>query len=222
MVDRDLPPGSTGGYVIRLRHETLPAGLSAIIRRRADGDLEVTISTALSAGRQRAAVRAGLRAMEPAGRRAAFFPLPALIMLALGGTWLRAIGRLLRLHPAATIAAAATAATAAVAITVVPHLHSPAGADRNPPGAAVAPPGATAKPAPGRGTPAVPAVPPSAIPVAARPSAGETAPPATSQPSSAPSGPQQTPGAPAPTPAPSGTGGAGPICIEVLGLRVCL
>ena len=82
MVGRDLPAGCAGGSVIRLRHETLPAGLSAIVRRRADGDLEVIISTALSAGRQRAAVRAGLRAMQPARRHAALLPLPALITLA--------------------------------------------------------------------------------------------------------------------------------------------
>lgn len=211
MVGRDLPAGSAGGRVIRLRHETLPAGLSAIVRRRANGDLEVIISSALSAGRQRAAVRAGLRAMKPARRRAALLPLPALITLALGGTWLRTIGRLLRLRPAATIALAATAAAATVVIAVAPHVHSPAGTGRKPAGAAVAPP---------RSGPAHASATPS--PVAARSSTGGTTPPVTSQPNPATSAGQQTPGTAAPTPTPSGTGGGGPICLEVLGIWICL
>jgi hypothetical protein len=212
--------------VIRLRHETLPAGLSAIVRRQADGDLEVIVSTGLSAGRQRAAVRAGLRTMEPARRRAALLPLPALITLALGGTWLRTIGRLLRLRPVATIAVAATAAAAAVVIAAAPHVHGPAVTGRNPAGAAVAPPRygpahASATPSPSASALAQPL--PSATPVAARSSTGGTAPPVTSQPNPAPSAGQQAPpGTPAPTPAPSGTGGGGPICLELLGIWVCL
>jgi hypothetical protein len=216
---------STGGYVIRLRHEALPAGLSAILRRRADGDLEVIVSTALSGGRQRAAVRAGLQTMEPARRRVAPLPLPALITLALGGTWLRTIGRLLRVRPAATIAVAATAAAAVVAIAAAPHLHGPAVTGRNPPGAAVAPPGPRAGPAHAGATPSAPIVAqpaPSAMPVAAHSSTGSTAPSATSQPFPATSAGQQTPGTPTPTPTPSGTGGGNGICLEVLGLWVCL
>jgi hypothetical protein len=208
--------------VIRLRHETLPAGLSALVRRRADGDLDVVVSAALSAGRQRSAVRAGVRAMQPARRPARALPVPALITLALAGTWLR---RLLRLHPAVTIPVAATATAAALVIAVAPHVHGPAVAGRNPPGAAVAPQrgSAAGSPVPGRGrvTPSAPiaAQPlPSAMPVAARSSAGPT----TSQPSPAASAPQQPQGAPTPTPAPSGTGGGGGICVEVLGIWVCV
>lgn len=205
--------------MIRLRHETLPAGLSAIVRRRADGELDVIVSTALSAGRQRAAVRAGLRTMQPARRRVAPLPVPALITLALGGTWLRAIGRLLRLRPAATMAVAATSVAAAVAIVVAPHLHGPAVARRNPAGATVAPPPGSAA-GPARATPSPPTAArplPSAMPVAAHSSTAATAPPVTPQPYPATSSaPQQTPGAPTPSGKPGG------ICLEVLGLRICV
>jgi hypothetical protein len=207
--------------VIRLRHEALPAGLSAIVRRRADGDLEVIVSTALSGGRQRAAVRAGLRTMEPARRRVTPLPLPALITLALGGTWLRAIGRLLRLRTAATIAVAATAGAAAVAIAVAPHVRGPAVTGRNPPGAAATPPGSGAGPAHASATPSAPIVAqpqPSAMPVAAHSSTAGTTPSATSQPVPA----MSAPGTPTPTPTPSGTGGGPGICLEVLGVWVCL
>jgi hypothetical protein len=222
MVGRDPAASGTGGYVIRVRHETLPAGLSAIVRRQADGDLDVIVSTTLSVGRQRAAVRAGLRAMQPARRRAAVLPVPALVTLALAGNWLRAIARLLRLRPVATIAVAATAA-AAVAIAAAPYLHRPAVPGRNPAGAALAPPGSAAgptTPAPGRGTPSAPAGAqplPTVIPVAAR---SPTVPPATSQPSPGTSAPMPTPGAPTPTPTPASGGGV--ICLEVLGLWVCV
>jgi hypothetical protein len=211
--------------VIRLRHETLPAGLSALVRRRADGDLDVIVSTALSAGRQRTAVRAGLRAMQPARRGARALPVPALITLAVAGTWLRAIGRLLRLRPAVTIPVAATATAAAMVIAVAPHVHGPAVAGRNPPGAALAPQrgSATGSPAPGHGRvpPSAPIVAqplPSAMPVAARSPAG----PATSQPYPAASASPQPQSAPSPTPTPSGTGGGNEICLEVLGLWVCV
>jgi hypothetical protein len=225
VVGRNPAASDTGGYVIRIRHETLPAGLSAIVRRQADGDLDVIVSTTVSAGRQRAAVRAGLRAMRPARRRAAVLPVPALVTLALAGTWLRAIARLLRLRPVATIAVAATAAVA-VAIAAAPHLHRPAVPGRNPAGAALPPPGVAAgptAPAPGHAMPSAPAGAqplPSVIPVAARSPAGATAPPATSQPSLATSAPVPTPGAPTPTPTPAGGGGV--ICLEVLGLWICV
>ncbi len=211
--------------MIRLQHEALPAGLSAIVRRRADGDLEVIVSTALSGGRQRAAVRAGLQAMEPARRRVTPLPLPALITLALGGTWLHTIGRLLRLRAAATIAVAATAGAAAVAIAVAPHVHGPAVTGRNPAGAAVAPPGSGAGPAHAGATPSAPIVAqpqPSAMPVAARSSTAGTAPSATSQPVPATTAGQEAPGTPTPTPTPSRTGGGPGICLEVLGAWICL
>ena len=218
--------------MIRLRHETLPAGLSALVRRRADGDLDVIVSAALSASRQRAAVRAGLRAIQPAGRRAGPIPVPALIMLALSGTWLRAFGRLLRLRPAATIAVAATAAVAAVAIAVAPHVYIGSGVpSQGPAGAAQSPlPGAAAGPSPAtsRATPpvAVSRPVPTAVPVAAHSPAGAatTPVPAASLPSPATSAPQQTPAAVASassTPTPPKSGGRGGICVHLLGLWVC-
>jgi len=209
--------------MIRLRHENLPAGLSALVRRRSDGDLEVIVSTTLSAGRQRAAVRAGLRAMRPAERGTGPLPVPALIMIALAGTWIRAIGRLLRLHLAATTAVAGTVMTAALVIAVAPQLHGPVSPGRNPAVAAPAP-GATGGPTvPGFAAPSAPAAVqplPSGMPVAARSPAGATATPAASQPSPAASAPQPPPSAP--TPAASRTGGGNAICLELLGIWVCL
>jgi hypothetical protein len=206
--------------MIRLRHENLPAGLSALVRR-SDGDLEVIVSTTLSAGRQRAAVRAGLRAMGPAERGAGPLPVPALIMIALAGTWLRAIGRLLRLHLAATTAVAGTVMAAAVVLAVAPHLHGPASPGRNPAVAASAP-GATGGPTvPGFAAPSAVVQPvPSGMPVAARSPAEATSTPAASQPSPAASAPHPPPSAP--TPAASGTGGSNGICLELLGIWVCL
>jgi hypothetical protein len=226
MVGCDPAASDTGGYVTRIRHETLPAGLSAIVRRRADGDLDVIVSTTLSAGRQRAAVRVGLRAIQPARRRAAALPVPALVTLALAGTWLRAVARLLRVRPVATIAVAAAAA-AVVAIAAVPYLQSPAVPGRNPAGTSLAP-GSAARPtapAHGRGAPSAPARAqplPSAMPVAARSPTGATAPPATSQPSPGTSAPMPTPGAPTPVPTPTPAGDGGGICLEVLGLWICV
>lgn len=201
--------------MIRLRHENLPAGLSALVRRRADGDMEVIVSAALSASRQRAAVRAGLRPMQPARRGGGPLPVPALITLALAGTWLRTIGRLLRVRPVATIAVAAAAvAAAAVVIAAAPHLLGPAGTGRNPAGAPSRSTGGP--PAPGGARPSTPTVTeplPSAMPVAARsPAVAATTPGF--------SAPQQPPSAS--TPAASGTAGGNGICLQLLGLRVCL
>lgn len=205
--------------MIRLRHETLPAGLCALVRRRGDGDLEVIVSSALSAGRRRAAVRAGLRAIRPARRSTGWLPVPALITLALAGSWLRVVGRLIRLHLAASVAVAATATTAAVVIAVTPPLlHGSPGGGRSPAGGALAPqPGPTAglsAPARGRATPSSAAVaqpPPSAVPVAAGSLIG---------PAATPTPQQQTTSAPAPSP--SATGGSGGICLVLLGIWVCL
>jgi len=223
--------------VIHIRHETLPAGLSALVRRRADGDIDVVVSTAVSAGRQRAAVRAGVRAIQPGRHRSGPIPVPALILLALAGTWLRAAGRMMRLRPAATIAVATTAAVAAGVIAVAPHLHGPA-AGRSPAGAARAPQrgaASSAAPAPGRTTPSAPAGTrpvPSGIPVAVHAPTGTTTTPvpaasgpqpATSGPQPATSAPQPTPGASTatPTPAPSDKDGRG-ICLSLLGVWVCV
>jgi hypothetical protein len=210
-----------GPHVIRVRHETLPAGLSALVRRQADGGLDVIVSAALTAAGQHAAVRAGLRAIEPGKRRAGLLPLPALITLALAGTWLHAIARLIRLRPVVSIAAAATATAATVVITVAPHIHGLAVPGRNPPGAALAPrPGSAGPAAPARGRAApsqrAAAQPlPSAVPVAARSPTSVT--------TTTTSAPQQTPGAPTPaaTPTPSATSRNG-LCLEVLGIWICV
>jgi DNA-directed RNA polymerase specialized sigma24 family protein len=83
--------------VIRVSHVILPAGLSALARRGADGELSVYVSDTLDPDRQRAAVRAARRE----GWRT-FLPVPsAVLLLAPGVSWLRRAARALRAHPVA-------------------------------------------------------------------------------------------------------------------------
>jgi len=83
--------------VIRIRRLTLPAGLSAIVRRGADNNLDVLVSASLEPERARAAVRLALRAFRPGRRPAAgLLPLPLVLLAAAGVRWLRTAGMLLR------------------------------------------------------------------------------------------------------------------------------
>jgi hypothetical protein len=240
VVDRDLGPcraHRTGAVVIRIRHESLPSGLSAVVRRRPGGDTDIVVSTLLNPARQRAAVRVGLRAARTADRRSVL-PVPLLGVLALGWASCRAIVRAVRLHPAALVAAAGavTAVTAAaVVIAVVPHQHATTGGGHQAAGALPAPAPAPARTA-GRPTPSTqPAAgphattqpTPSVVPVADHPvvaasgptpTAGAPAPGASSAQS-----PTATPQPqPQPSPSPSAGGGGGGVCLDLLGLRVCL
>jgi hypothetical protein len=221
--------------VIRVRHEPLPSGLSAVVRRRPSGDTDIVVSTLLTPARQRTAVRVGLRAARPTDQRS-LLPVPLLGVLALAWASIRAIARGLRLHPVAlvTAAGAVTAVTAAaVVIAVVPQQHGPAGSG-GPAAGALSPAAPAPAPAQSAGRPrstqpaagphssARPA--PTVVPVAddsvaasSRPSpvAGE------SQPSSGSAQPSPTTPAAQPSPSPS-TGGGGGVCIDLLGVRVCL
>ena len=116
--------------MIRVRHLTLPSGLSAFVRRGANGDVEVFVSDRLEPERARAAVRMALRTFRPASQRAGLLPVPVALALAGSRTWLRAVLRTLHAHLAASTAAAASLAVA-----------TSAGADRR----------AAAAPSPGRG-----------------------------------------------------------------------
>jgi hypothetical protein len=218
--------------VIRVRHQPLPSGLSAVVRRRPGDETDIVVSTLLTPARQRAAVRVGLRAAQPTGRRSVL-PVPLLGVLALAWASVRGIAKGLRLHPAALVAAAGTVTAvtaAAVVIAVVPHQHGPTGGGHPAAGAlspqAPAPaPGQSARssqPAAGPHSSAGPT--PSVVPVAdhsVAPSARPTPAPGESQPSpgSAPPSPTTPPAQPSPTPS---AGGGGGVCLDLLGLRVCL
>jgi hypothetical protein len=232
VVDRDLAARQaqrTGTDVIHVRHEQLPSGLSAVVRRHPGGDTDVVVSTLLTPARQRAAVRAGLRAAQPAHQRSVL-PVPLLGALALAWASVRATLSGLRLHPAAlmTAAGAVTAVTAAaVVIAVVPQQHGPA--DRGRPAAGAPAPvprqpaGRSTQPAAGPHSSATPA--PSVVPVAAHsvaPSSRPTPAPGQSQPSSGAAQPSPTTAAPQPSPSPSASGGGGGVCLDLLGIRVCL
>ena len=220
--------------MIRVRHEPLPSGLSAVVRRRPGGDTDVVVSTLLTPARQRAAVRVGLRAARPADQRS-LLPVPLLGLLALAWASTRAIARGLRLHPVALVAAtgAMTAvAAAAVVIAVVPQQHGPAGsghpatgalspaAPLPAPGQSAGRPARSTQPAAGPHSPGRPT--PTVVPVAdhsVTASSGSSTTPGQSRPSSSSAQPSTTPSA-QPSPSPS-TGGGG-VCIDLLGLRVCL
>jgi hypothetical protein len=222
--------------VIRVRHEPLPSGLSAVVRRRPGGETDVVVSTLLTPARQRAAVRMGLRAARPADQRSVL-PVPLLGALALAWASARAIGRGLRLHPAAlvTAAGAVTAVTAAaIVIAVVPQQHGPAGsghpaagalspsAAAPAPGRSVGPPAPGTQPTPGAKSTGSPT--PSVVPVADHTVAASSRPtptPGESQPSPGSAEPSPTTAPPQPSPSPSAGGGGG-VCLDLLGLRVCL
>jgi hypothetical protein len=222
--------------VIRVRHEPLPTGLSAVVRRRPDGDTDIVVSTLLTPARQRTAVRVGLRAARPADQRSVL-PVPLLGVLALAWASTRAIARGLRLHPAAllTAAGAVTAVTAAaVVIAVVPQQHGPAdsghpaagalsaGAPTPAPGQSAGRAGRSSQPGAQPHNSARPT--PTVVPVADHSVAASSRPtpaPGKSQPSAGPAQPSPTTQAAQPSPSPS-SGGGGGVCVDLLGLRVCL
>lgn len=221
--------------MIRVRHEPLPAGLSAVVRRRSGGDTDIVVSTLLTPARQRAAVRVGLRAARPADQRSVL-PVPLLGLLALAWASARAIARGLRLHPVALVTAAGavtTVAAAAVVIAVVPPQHGPEGsahpatgalsrpAPAPAPGQSAGRPARSSQPAAGPHSSGLPT--PTVIPVAdhsVTASSGPSTTPGESRPSPGSAQPSSTPAA-EPSPSPS-TGGGGGVCIDLLGLRVCL
>ena len=226
--------------VIRVRHVTLPAGLSAFVRKDSHGGLEVFVSDALTADRQRTAVRLALRSIRGQGRRAGLFPVP--VGLLLGAVWrsMRPITRALRSHAIVSSAAAFVAvAGAAALIAGLPQHHRPAtagprlGRDQ----VHVAAPGRThtaGKAGPGRRgrrTPGAPGGSAGAVPgpITATPAAPSAAPsaskPAAPMPSTSAAAPQQSTPSPTPTaapsPSPSPASPGGVTCLVVLGVWVC-
>jgi hypothetical protein len=237
--------------VIRLEHRSLPAGLSAVARRGTRGDLTIVVSQSLDAARQRAAVRAALRAARRHDWRLGVLPLPALLFISKARPALSKLGHLLRAHTVAT-AVAATATAGAVAagvlILAVPHSHLPASASQpGQPGYQVSP-GSSQTATPGRahsrpGAPSpahvgstgpgvVAAVSPSATPGATAspqptptpepsPSASTSSPPTSPGPSPSSSSANPSP-TPTPSASPTGGSGGGGVCVKILGIVVCL
>ncbi len=141
VVDGHLAAGRAGSGrtersagMIRVRHLPLPTGLNAFVRKGADGDMEVFVSDGLDPGRARAAVRLALRSFGPAGRTAGLLPIPVVLLLAGGRSWLRALLHAVRTHLVASAATAASVAvaTSAVVVVALPQQHHPAAASRGP------------------------------------------------------------------------------------------
>ncbi len=221
--------------MIRIRHLNLPAGLSALVRRSPDGDLEIFISDALEPLRQRAAIRVALRSTRQAGWRAGLLPVPLVLLLAAGRSGLRAAANALRVHALASAAAATLAvASAAALIIALPHHHPPLIAGKLPGAghvhapapagsASISPPRShAARRAPSTGH-LQPAVTPAAVPSAAA-SPGRM--PTIAAPSASPlptiSGGTSSSPARAASPAPPKPTTGGTTCLVLLGLRICL
>jgi hypothetical protein len=225
--------------MIRVRYVTLPAGLSAVVRKDSDGGLQIFVSDALSADRQRAAVRLALRSIRRRGWYAGLLPVPA--GLPLGAFW-RSITRALRTHAIASSAAMFLAVAGAAALIVaLPQHHGPTDAGQRPSrGQVHAPaPGRTHVAAkPGRGPSSRPVPGPKRVAggyAGARPgpmttpgapkSAPPVSPPASAKPSKPAAAPPSGTASPTPTAAPSSSPAppsGGVTCLVILGVWVCL
>jgi hypothetical protein len=230
--------------MIRLRHLPLPSGLIVVVRKDTDGGLQVFVSDALAADRQRSAVRLALRSIRRTGWRAGLVPLPVGILLAAFRRSILPVTRAVRSHAIASSAAALVLAAGAAALIVgLPHHHEPAMAGQQPGRSQVhAPatgrthvardrgtghnpvptPGAIALAHPSASAPAgpvtTPGAPQSAAPSASQPAPAKPSKPAVPPPSGTPSPTQTAAPSPSPSPAPSGHAA----CLVVLGIWVCL
>jgi hypothetical protein len=216
--------------VIHLERVALPQGLRAVAYQDKRGNLIIYVSKTLDAACQRAAVVEAIRASRRTERRDGGLPSAALVLLLGIRTALWRVGGALKARPVAWGAAATTAAVgasaAAVFITAIPHHPaSPPSASRQPGPSAVRPLTPQGQPpAPARRQVRARAVAaPSTSAGRAQAAAAERPRPtptasAGSSPTPAPA-PSASP-SPTPTqPAPSPSGG---ICVDVLGLRVCV
>jgi hypothetical protein len=190
--------------VIRIRHLTLPVGLSALVRRGPGSELEIFVSDALDPDSQRTAVRVALRSSRQAGWRAGLLPLPLALLPAVRSAWLRAVTKALRTHAVASTAAASMAVAAAAALIVaLPHHHAPSSPGKLPGAARVhAAPGRTASASP-RGSRSSRQVP--RAPRALRLPPQQTS-PAPVSPSAASPGSTSTAGRSSPSPRPTSSG----------------
>jgi hypothetical protein len=229
--------------VIRIRHLTLPAGLSAVVLRDSKGGVQVFVSDTLDADQQRAAVRLALRSIYRPAWRAGLLPIPVGLLL---GNFRRIVvwtARAVRTHAVASSAAAFLLAAGAAALIVgLPQHHGPVVAGHAPhrsqlqvpaagrthsagkhrAGHSTLPaPRATAVAARSTGTPPG-RITPTPAPRSASPSASQSATPEPSKSAAPlPSGtPSPTQPAPSPSPSPPPSGGG--TCVVILGIWICL
>jgi hypothetical protein len=222
--------------VIHLERVALPPGLRAVAYRDKRGNLIIYVSETLDAARQRAAVVEAIRASRRREWRRGGLPSAGIVLLLGIRTVLWRAAGAVKARPVAWGAAATTAvagaSAAGVFIAAVPHHPgSPPSASRQPAPSAVQPltpqgqpPGhtthqaharaaATPSTAAGRGQ--------AAAAERGRPaptSSGGSSPTPAPAPSASPS-PTPAPTQPAPAPSPSPSSG---ICVDVLGIRVCV
>jgi hypothetical protein len=218
--------------VIHLERVALPQGLRAVAYRDKRGNLIIYVSETLDAARQRTAVVEAIRASRRTEWRNGGLPSAGIVLLLGIRTVLWRAAGALKARPvawgAAATAAVAGASAAGVFITAVPHHPaSPPSASRQPEPGAVQPltpqgqpPGHTSHQAHARAA----ATPGSSAGrgQAAAAERGRPAPTSSggSSPTPAPSAsPSPTPAQPTPAPSPSPSGG---ICVDVLGIRVCV
>ena len=214
--------------MIHLEHVALPDGLRALAYRDAHGNLVIYVSAGLDAACQRAAIMEAIRASRRNGWRAGL--PPAGIALLLGGrTLLRQAVHVLKMRPLAWGAAATAtvvgASAAGVFLTTIPHRPTIPPAAGPQPSAGPVPAQGQTSTRPGHKVTGQVA----ASPAAEQPaSVGKPRPAPTTSAGGAPA-PAPTPAAqpsPSPTPAPTqpapSPSPSPPICLIVLGIKVCV
>jgi hypothetical protein len=217
--------------VIHLERVALPQGLRAVAYRDKRGNLIIYVSETLDAARQRAAVVEAIRAARRTDWRRGGLPSAGIVLLLGIRTVLWRAAGALKARPVAWGAAATTAvagaSAAGVFITTIPH--HPSSASRPPEPSAVrplTPPGQLPGHA-GHHVPAREVAAPSGSAGHGQTAAAERGRPApTSSAGSSPTptpaqsaSPSPVPTQPTPTPSPSPSSG---ICVDVLGIRVCV
>jgi len=225
--------------MIRIRRARLPDGLQALARRE-NGAVMVYVSGTTSPGERAAAIRRALRAAPEAGWRSPRSPVRFPALAGGAGLPLAPDGRWTYRALVATAAAAVIALVTAVVLAGGSPAHAPARSSTAlRPTASPAGPGPARAdgPGPGTGSPAAPGAAPGAGPAPGKPAtrvkagqpptAGKGPAPETSgTPAPVPTvttGPAPLPSSAAPKPSPSPSPSpAGPDCVVLLGVRVCL
>ena len=215
--------------MIHLERVALPQGLRAVAYRDKRGNMIIYVSETLDATRQRAAVVEAIRASRRTEWRRGGLPSAGIVLLLGIRTLLWRAAGAIKARPVAWGAAATTAvagaSAAGVFITAVPHHPSPPSASRQPGPSAVQPITPQGQP-PGHATRrahARAAAAPSSSAGRGQAAAAERGRPVPtssggSSPTPAPA-PSPSPTQPTPAPSPSPSGG---ICLDVLGIRVCV
>jgi len=204
--------------MIRIRRARLPDGLQALARRE-NGAVVVYVSGTTSPGERAAAIRRALRAAPEAGWRSPCSPVRFPALAGGAGLPLAPDGRWTYRALVATAAAAVIALVTAVVLAGGSPAHAPARSSTalRPTASPAGPSPARADgPGPGTGSPAAPGAAPRAGPAPETSGTPAPVPTVTTGPAPLPSS-----AAPKPSPSPSPSP-AGPDCVVLLGVRVCL